>query len=136
MPQVKDLQNSRPLWIGVLAREGKVYEQALHVMIMQMLQWCLGLTQFDHAMNDDILCQLGIMPNVEKTLEVRFIWYIYIVRDSEDSVGRTAMCLDPGGQQLHGRLKKRWMDCIKEDMKEVGFGAEDIWDQLKWRWLF
>ena len=29
------------------------HEQALHVMEMRMLRWCLGLTRYDHAMNDD-----------------------------------------------------------------------------------
>lgn len=81
------------------------HELAIHVMEIQMLRWCLGLTQFDHAMND-ISHRLGVMPIVAKIWEGRLRWY-HIICGKEDSVARTAIHLDPDGQQPHGRSKKR-----------------------------
>lgn len=65
--------------------------------------------------------------------ERRFRWYGHIVRSKEDLVARTAIPLDPDGQQPHGRSKKRWMDHIKEDMKYVGVALVDALDLPKWR---
>lgn len=35
------------------------------------------------------------------------------------------MHLDVDSWRPHGRPKKRWMDCIKEDMTHVGVTPED-----------
>ncbi|KAG2465927.1 CFDP2 protein, partial [Polypterus senegalus] len=51
----------------------------------------------------------------------------------DNSVAKTAMRLDPGGQRPRGRPKKRWMDRIKEDMKIVNAAPEDALDRAKWR---
>lgn len=51
--------------------------------------------------------------------KIGLIVYGHVIRSKEDSLIRTAMIPDSKGQQPHGRLKKRWMDHIKEDMKYV-----------------
>lgn len=67
-----------------------------HGMEIQSLQRYLGLMQFNHIMNDDIWCWLGVTPIVAKMREERH------GRSKEDSVARTAMRLDPDA-------KNRWM---------------------------
>lgn len=83
-----------------------MHEQALHMMEMQMLQWCLGQMQFDHTMKDNIQHQLRIEPIVAKLWVGRLRWYGHDIRSKEDSSVRTAMCLDSDGQKPHGRLQK------------------------------
>ncbi len=45
------------------------HEQALHVMEMKMLRWCLGLTRFDHVPNDDVRRRMRVAPIKEKMRE-------------------------------------------------------------------
>ena len=50
----------------------------------------------------------------------------------EEYVGRRMMRLMPPGKRWQGRPKKRWSDCVEEDMKEKGADKKWIHDRLKW----
>ena len=39
------------------------------------------------------------------------------------------------GQRKRGRPKRRWLDCIKEEMEAVGVIPEDTQDRKRWRRL-
>ena len=36
------------------------------------------------------------------------------------------------GRRQHGRPKKRWKDCIGEDLRERGLREEDVGDRALW----
>jgi hypothetical protein len=47
------------------------------------------------------------------------------------------ICISPEGKRPLGRLKRRWVDNIKVDLREIGWGGMD-WidlaqDRDKWR---
>ncbi|XDV46099.1 hypothetical protein PO909_014052 [Leuciscus waleckii] len=107
--------------------------QLLHAMEMRMLRWSLGLTRLDHVMNIDVRKRMGIAPITEKILEARLRWYGHVTRSHENLVAKTAMRLDPLGNRPRDRPKMRWMDRIKQDMKDVQVAPEDTTDRNKWR---
>ncbi|KAK7142827.1 hypothetical protein R3I94_012244 [Phoxinus phoxinus] len=72
---------------------------------------------------------MGTAPITEKMLEARLRWYGHVTRSHENSVAKTAMRLDPPGN----RPKMRWMDRIKQDMKDVQVAPDDTTDWNKWR---
>jgi Reverse transcriptase (RNA-dependent DNA polymerase)/Endonuclease/Exonuclease/phosphatase family len=111
------------------------HEQTLHTMEMKMLRWSLGLTRWDHVMNEDIRKRLGVAPIQDKMMEARLRWYGHVVRSDESSVARTAMNINPEGRRPRGRPKKRWLDRIKEDMKTVNAQPEDAFERVKWKRL-
>ena len=37
------------------------------------------------------------------------------------------------GRRKRGRPKRRWMDKVKEDIKEKGLSADDVYDRATWR---
>ena len=39
------------------------------------------------------------------------------------------------GRRQRGRPKKRWKDCIGEDLRERGLREEDVGDRALWRRL-
>ena len=37
------------------------------------------------------------------------------------------------GRRKRGRLKRRWMDKVKDDIKKKGLLADDVYDHATWR---
>lgn len=109
------------------------HEQALHTMEIRMLRWSLGLTKLNRIRNDEVRRRMGVAPITEKMREERLRWYGHVVRSSEHSVASTAMRLNPQGRRPRGRPKTRWMDRIKEDMRNLKVTTEDAHDRAKWR---
>ena len=109
------------------------HEQVLHAMEMKMLRWGLGLTRFDHILNDDVRRRMGVAPIAEKMREGRLRWYGHVMRSGEHTVARTEMRLSPQGRRPRGRPKKRWIDRIVEDMRKVNVVPEYAYDRAKWR---
>ena len=59
-------------------------------------------------------------------------WYGHVKCREDDYVGRRAMDIRMPGQRKRSRPKRRWLDCIKEDMETVGASPEDIQDRKRW----
>ncbi|MBN3319545.1 PFD4 protein, partial [Atractosteus spatula] len=59
-------------------------------MEMRMIRWCLGLTRFDHVLNDDVRRRMGVAPITEKMREGRLRWYGHVMRRGEHTVAWTA----------------------------------------------
>ena len=50
------------------------------------------------------------------------------MRREEHYVGRRAMVM-----KVQGRRKRRWLDKVKDDIKEKGLSADDVYDRATWR---
>ena len=37
------------------------------------------------------------------------------------------------GRRKRGRSKRRWLDKVKDDIKEKGLSADDVYDRATWR---
>ena len=48
-------------------------------------------------------------------------------------VGRRAMVMKVQGRRKRGRPKRRWLDKVKDDIKEKGLSADDVYDRATWR---
>ncbi len=101
------------------------HQQALHSMEIRMLRWALGLTRLDRVRNEDVRNILGVAPISEKMRQAGLCWYGHVVCSGEESVA-DENC-------TWGRPKKRWMDRIKQDMKQINAAPEDALDRKKWR---
>lgn len=110
------------------------HQQTLHTMEMRMLPWSLRLTRLDQVRNKDIRMVLGVAPIIEKMRAAHLRWDGHVVRSSEESVDRRVLRLSPDGQQPRGWPKKRWMDRIKENMKQVNTTPDDAWTRSCGEW--
>ena len=70
----------------------------------------------------------------EKTREARLRWYGKVRRKDDGHIGRRMMGMALPGKRKRGRLKRRFMDVVKEDMAEVEVTEEDTEDKNNWRW--
>ena len=59
--------------------------------------------------------------------------HMYVMRREEHYVGRRAMVMKVQGRRKRGRPKRRWLDKVKDDIKEKGLSAEDVYDRATWR---
>ena len=48
-------------------------------------------------------------------------------------VGRRAMVMEVQGRRKRGSPKRRWLDKVKEDIKEKGLSADNVYDRATWR---
>ena len=56
-----------------------------------------------------------------------------MVKREEHYVGRREMEIKVQGRRKRGRPKRRWLDKVKDDIKEKGLSADDVYDRATWR---
>ena len=56
-----------------------------------------------------------------------------VMRRDENYVGRRAMEIKVQGRRATGRPRRRWLDKVKDDIKEKGLSADDVYDRATWR---
>ena len=69
----------------------------------------------------------------KKVQERRLKWYGHMMRREEHYVGRRAVVMKVHGRRKRGRPKRRWLDKVKDDIKENGMSADDVYDRATWR---
>ena len=95
----------------------------------------LGLSRNDRVRDEEIRKRLGTTEMGKWCRQARLRWYSDVKRREDDYVGRRVMEMRMPGQRKRGRPKRRWLDCIKEDMEAVGASPEDTQDRKRWRRL-
>ena len=100
---------------------------------MKMLRWSAGHTKLDKIRNEVIRAQLKVAPVEEKLRENRLRWYGHTQRRDDNHICKAIQNWKLGGKSRRGRPLKRWIDCVKEDMKIKGVEAEDALERNSWR---
>ena len=65
--------------------------------------------------------------------ERRLKWYAHVTRREEHYVGSRAMEMKVQGRRKRGRPKRRWLDRVRDDIKEKGLSGEELYDHATWR---
>ena len=74
----------------------------------------------------------GVVELGQKLREMRLRWLGHIIRRKESYVGRRMRNLVVG-KRRRGRPKRRWQDCIDDDLKAIARKEEDALDRKEWR---
>ena len=111
----------------------KSQEKKLEVAEMRMLRWMCGVTKLDKIRNERIRGTTKVGEITKKVQERRLKWYGHVMRREEHYVGRRAMVMKVQGRRKRGRPKRRWLDKVKDDIKEKGLSADDVYDRATWR---
>ena len=84
-----------------------------------MLRWMCGVTRLDKIRNEKIRGTTEVREISKKVQERRMRWYGHVMRSDEEYVGKRVVGIAVQGSR-RGRPKKRWMDCVKDDLREKG----------------
>ena len=108
-------------------------ESKLQTTEMNMLRWSLGVTRRDKVRNEVIRGTIGVGSIVSKLRESRLRWFGHVERREENHVTKRVMNMELPGSRRRGRPKKRWIDCVNEDMRELGLSREEAQMRGYWR---
>ena len=111
----------------------KAQENKLEVAEMRMLRWMCGVTKLDKIRNERIRGTTKVGEITKKVQERMLKWYGHVMRREEHYVGRRAMVMKVQGRRKRGRPKRRWLDKLKDAIKEKGLSADDVYDRATWR---
>ena len=113
----------------------KTDERKMDVAEMRMLRWMSGVTREDRIRNEYIRGSTKVLEISRKAQEGRLRWYGHILRREEEHVGRRTMEMEVRGRRRRGRPKKRWIDCVREDLRAKGIDETDADNRAEWRRL-
>ena len=91
-------------------------------------------TRSDKIRNEYVRGTAKIAKLGDKLWNAKLRWYGHIKR-REDYMGKRMMEMAVPGIRKRGRLRRRWMDLVREDMERVGAREGDEVNQVKWRLL-
>ena len=109
--------------------------EEMEVAEMKMLRFAMGVTRKDKIRNEHIRSTVKVERLGMKMREGRLRWYGHVMRRDQEYVGRKMMEMELPGKRRRGRPKRRFLDVVKEDMKEVGVKEMDIEDRKMWRMM-
>ena len=111
----------------------KAQEKKLEVAAMRMLRWMCAVTKLDKIRNERIRGTTKVGEITKKVQERRLKWYGRVMRREEPCLGRRVIVMKVQGRRKRGRTKRRWLDKVKDDIKEKGLSADDVYDRATWR---
>jgi hypothetical protein len=111
----------------------KRQEGELEVAELRMLRFAMGVTRMDKIRNEYIRGSAGLEKIGKKLREGRLRWYGHVLRRNEEYVGKRVLNMGLPGTRRRGRPKRRFMDVVREDMRELGVTEEDAVNRRVWR---
>ena len=98
-----------------------------------MIRWICSVKLSDRFSLDELRARLYINPIVEELRWNRLRWYGHIQRMPLDTWPRKVLELEVPGTYPKGRPRKRWSDCINQDLKSKKLSSTMTQDRSKWR---
>ncbi|KAI5104101.1 putative methyltransferase NSUN6 isoform X1 [Silurus meridionalis] len=119
----------RPETVALSKRQ----EVELEVAELKMLRFLLGVTRMERIRNEFIRGTAHVGHFGDKVREAQLRWFGNMQRRDMGYISRRMLRMEPPGRRKRGRLKRRFMDVVKEDMREVGLkeGVVVALDKIK-----
>ena len=109
----------------------KTQERKMQVAEIKILRWSLGITRKNRIRNEEIQRIVEVGDITEKIQESRLRWLGHVVRRNDEYVGKRIRRMHVG-RKKRDRLRRRWEDRIKEDMKERRISKSKAWNRCEW----
>ena len=100
----------------------------MEIAEMKMLRFAMGMTR-KHSNGNEYIRTVKVERLGIKMTEGRLRWYGHVMRRDQDYVGRKMIEMELQGKRKRGRPKRRFLNLVKEDMREVGAKETDVEDR-------
>ena len=95
-----------------------------------MLRWMCGDTMRDKMRNEDILIKIGAAPIEKKIRENRLRLFGHVRRRPTNAPVRRVERINLGQvKRAQGRLKKTWVEVIRQDIEAKGLSEGILLDR-------
>ena len=91
-----------------------------------------GVTLLDRARNEEVLREMKVEKLDGVLREVRLRRFGHVWRRDYQYVRKQVMRMTVERRE-RGRPRRRWKDCVEEDMRSLGLCAEEAKDRSVWR---
>ena len=98
-----------------------------------MLRFGMGVTRKEKIRNEYIRGTVKVERLGMKMREGRLKWYGHVMRRDKEYVERKMIEMELPGKRKRGRPKRRFLNLVKKDMREVGAKEIDVEDRTVWR---
>ena len=105
----------------------------MEVAEMEMLRFAIGVTRKDKIRNEYIRDTVKVERSGIKMREGRLRWYGHVIRRDKVYVGRKMMEMELPGKRKRERPKRRFLNLVKEDMREVVAKVTFVENRTVWR---
>ena len=109
----------------------KKLESKIGAAEMRVLRLIKGVTRLDRMRNIDIRRNLEINSIVSIISQNNLRWYGHVKRMEQDRYPRKYLEWQPNTKRPPGRPKKRWMDTVKENLKDRNINIKEVEEQRK-----
>ena len=120
---------------GEGAASMKMTEEKMNIVEMKILRWMSGVTREGRIRNEYIRGSTKVTELSKKIQEGRLRWYGHLLRRCEYHVGKHTMNIEVLGRRQRGRPRKRWRDCVREDLIMKGIDENEAHNRNHWRKL-
>ena len=107
-------------------------QRRINTTEMKMLRWMQGKTRKYHIRNTTIRENAHVQPINTFLTKKRLSWFGHVQRREEHNIAKYVLATQVPGSRPRGRPKLRWMDRIKQDMKENNIRPECATDRESW----
>ena len=107
--------------------------EEMEVAEMKMLMFAMEVTRKDKIRNEHIRSKVKVERLGMKMRKGRLRWYRHVMRRDQEYIGRRIMEMELPERRRRGRPRRRFLDVVKEDMREVRAKETDVEDRMVWR---
>ena len=100
-------------------------ENKLEVAEMRMLRWMCGVTKLDKIRYERIRGTTKVGEITKKVQERRL--------ECDEKKGTLRGKQGDGNESTGEKEERRWLDKVKDDIKEKGLSADEVYDRATWR---
>lgn len=87
----------------------------------------------DKIRNERIRGTMKVVEVSQKIQERRLQWFGHVKSREEEYVGRRVMEMKVRGRRKRGTPNHRWMDCVREDLREKQLTENHVYGRARWR---
>src|SRR5260221_13437717 len=102
------------------------------LLIYSMLILC-GVSLRDKITSVMLRERMGVEAIGVVVKRNRLRWFGHVERNDDCDWVKGCTVLEVEGTRPRGRPKKKWMEVVKRDMKEMGLRREDALDRVEWQ---